>query len=795
MTRLPPSIRALYASAALLLAASVFAGGSSENALLIVDPSSPVSLYVGNYYRNARGIPDRNVVYFAPNPGQYSNFRDATQLAFLGALENQGVADHIDYVVLTPGIGFAMSASGLVTDGCSPVTRFSTTAPFALARAWAAVVPGTPSGTSNQFSSTSNTAIAFDSNQAYAGGAPVANGTRYFLSAMLGYDGPLGNTVPEILALIDRSVAADETHPVGTFYLCQTTDVARSGPRHGLYPAVTSAIAALGFGAQHLMAVLPPNGSTCMGIMTGWADPLIDTTPFTFLPGAFADHLTSYAATFDTGSQTKMSRWIAKGASGTSGTVEEPCNYAGKFPTARLHLYYAQGASLGEAWFRSLGFAPFQVLLTGDPLTRPFAYLPQPTLAGLPPSPVFGVIALLPSATTPHPSAAIAGFELLVDGVSVGTTSPGHGFALDTTVLADGWHELRLLAFDNTAVRSTGRFVTSFVSANFGRTVSMSLSAASGSLTQRFDVTLAAGGGAVSAIDVLQGGRVVASTANASAMVGVFGRTLGSGISRLQARARFVDGRTATSAPVPIDVNTLDGPALGNAPVAFSYTKRVRNDQTAVIELPAAFDDALGVAVWNVTGLPSQGTLLLPSSSAPYRFVKPNVGAIGPDTLTFSVTTPSGTSVPAVVEIVWEAPVACPAPANFCTATVNSTGFPATASWFGSTRFAENAFGLAAYNLPRSTLGIFFYGDTPVQIPFGNGFRCVGGALQRLPVLQADLLGSVSLALDFTSPPFRSGPGAIGSSSTTRFQFWFRDVLGGGSNFNLSDGLAVTFCP
>ncbi|MDZ4774641.1 MAG: TIGR03790 family protein [Planctomycetota bacterium] len=781
--------------ATLTLCASAVAGGSSENVLLVIDPASPVSLYVGNYYRAARSIPDRNVVYFAPNPGHYASFKDATQLAFLGALENQGVADHIDYVVLTPGIGFQMSASGLVTDGCSPVTRFSTTAPFALARAYASVPVGTSSTTTNQYASTSSNALAFDANQAYANGAAVTNGTRYFLSAMLGYDGALGNTVPEILALIDNSVVADESHPTGTFYMCQTTDSARSGPRHGLYPAVTSAIQALGFGAQHLMAVLPPNSSTCTGIMTGWADPLIDTTLFTFLPGAFADHLTSYAATFDTSSQTKMSRWIAKGASGTSGTVEEPCNYAGKFPTARLHLYYAQGASLGEAWYRSLGFAPFQVLFTGDPLTRPFAHLPQPTLVGLPASPVSGTIALTPSATTPHPTAAIASFELLVDGVSFGTTSPGHDFALDTTRLADGWHEVRLLAFDDTAVKSTGHFVGSFVSANHARTVSMSLSATSGSLTQQFGVTLAASGAAVSTIDVLQGGRVVASSANASAVVGVFGRTLGSGLSRLQARARFVDGTSATSAPIQIDVSTVDGPAIGNAPIVFSYTKRARNDSVAVIELPATFDDPLANALWNVSGPPSQGTLLMPSANAPYRFVKPSVGALGTDSLTFSVTTPSGSSVSAIATIVWEAPVVCTAPANYCAATVNSTGLPATMGWFGSTRFAENAFGLSAYNLPVSTLGIYFYGDTAVQIPFGNGVRCVDGALQRLAVLQADSFGSVNLLLDFNAPPFASGPGAIGVSSTKRFQFWLRDVLAGGSNFNLTDGLAVTFCP
>src|SRR5207247_6296536 len=121
---------------------------------------------------------------------------------------------------------------------------------------------------------------------------------------------------------------------------------------------------------------LPNSGQTFRGIMTGLADPQIDTGNFTLVPGAFCDHLTSYAATFDSTSQTKMSRWIAKGASGTAGTVEEPCNYAGKFPHARLHAVYFKGASLGEAWFRSLAYEPFQDLFVGDPLTRPWAWPP-----------------------------------------------------------------------------------------------------------------------------------------------------------------------------------------------------------------------------------------------------------------------------------------------------------------------------------------------------------------------------------------------------------------------------------
>ena len=44
-------------------------------------------------------------------------------------LTNLNIADHIDYVVLSPGVGFYMNAPGIVTDGCSAVTRFAVTAP------------------------------------------------------------------------------------------------------------------------------------------------------------------------------------------------------------------------------------------------------------------------------------------------------------------------------------------------------------------------------------------------------------------------------------------------------------------------------------------------------------------------------------------------------------------------------------------------------------------------------------------------------------------------------------------
>src|SRR5262245_17904694 len=82
--------------------APVHAGGTPENILLIIDPASPTSLYIGNYYKNARNIPDSNVLYLRAAGANYADFRSLTQTAFQDLLTQRGIAQQIDYVVLAP---------------------------------------------------------------------------------------------------------------------------------------------------------------------------------------------------------------------------------------------------------------------------------------------------------------------------------------------------------------------------------------------------------------------------------------------------------------------------------------------------------------------------------------------------------------------------------------------------------------------------------------------------------------------------------------------------------------------
>ncbi|MFT5049033.1 MAG: choice-of-anchor B domain-containing protein [Chlamydiales bacterium] len=134
---------------------------------------------------------------------------------------------------------------------------------------------------------------------------------------------------------------------------------------------------------------------------------------------------------------------------------------------------------------------------------------------------------------------------------------------------------------------------------------------------------------------------------------------------------------------------------------------------------------------------------------------------------------------------------------NYCVGATTSTTSGAVMGSTGSTSIVVNTFALETSNAPANKFGVYFYGPNQIQSPFGDGFRCVGGATQRLnPLVQTDAGGFVTRPVDFTVYPTGSGNSQITPGSTWNFQLWFRDPMGpGGNGFNLSDGLSVSFCP
>jgi hypothetical protein len=653
-----------------------WAGGGPENALLVIDPTNAVSMYVGNYYKNARGIPDSNVLYLTSSAGSYQQWVTVNQAAFRDTLIQRGIEDHIDYVVVAPLSTFFVPAPGLVADGCSPVNRFGISSVYSMAFISSEVTPGGVSVMMpNRYYSTTDSPQAFDSSVAYLNGIPSSNSTarRYYVAGLLGHNVPVtGNTVEQILANIDRSVSADGTRPLaaGTFYFMNNTGDAARNVRQPSYGAAVTSLTSRGAMASQLTGVLPPAASACTGIMTGFANADITGQNLVYVPGAFCDHLTSFAATFDTAAQTKVSQWIARGASGSAGTVEEPCNYTGKFPHARIHVWYAQGLTLGEAYLRSMAYVPFQNIFYGDPLTRAFSHIPSISVAGAPTGPATGTIVLTPSGTTTAPGASITLFDLVIDGVVVQTVNAGQQFSYNTSLLVDGVHDLRVLGRDNTLAKVQGRWGATLVTANHAAGATLGVAPSAGNLLQAFQFTYNVTGGSVAEVQLVQGTRVLAASTSASGTLGVTGQNLGAGPATVRLDVFYADGRRGRSAPVSVSV-TSEGATTAGAPVAYSYSKRVLTPTAYVVDFPGSFAQDPATVTYTLLSTPTQATVLNTGSTGPYAVIRPNSKATGSEQVTFRISHPDGgaSNVGTITLYYTEPP-----PVPDCTADWNNDG-------------------------------------------------------------------------------------------------------------------------
>lgn len=196
----------------------------------------------------------------------------------------------------------------------------------------------------------------------------------------------LAATTPEAgRALIARGLAADGTAPAGTAYLLSTSDPIRN-IRAERYGVLLRNIAP-GF----LVRVLRGDGlrgvRDVMLYVTGLTT-VPDLTSNLFRPGAVGDHLTSFGGMLtgpsghsSDGGNGQMSalKWLEAGASGSYGTVVEPCNHPSKFPNPGLFLtYYRRGDTLIESYWRSVAM-PDQGVFIGEPLARPWGPRPGPS--------------------------------------------------------------------------------------------------------------------------------------------------------------------------------------------------------------------------------------------------------------------------------------------------------------------------------------------------------------------------------------------------------------------------------
>ncbi len=172
-------------------------------------------------------------------------------------------------------------------------------------------------------------------------------------------------------AVIDRGVKADGSEPPGTAYFVRTQDSSRNVRSEGYANAET-----LLSNRLRIIEVTTPVEAPLTDILayfTGIARveelPLLE-----FRPGAAADHLTSKGGQLEGSNQMSALEWLRQGATGSYGSVSEPCNLREKFPSPAVLLdHYRRGDTLLEAYWKSVAM-PGQGLFIGEPLARPYGH-------------------------------------------------------------------------------------------------------------------------------------------------------------------------------------------------------------------------------------------------------------------------------------------------------------------------------------------------------------------------------------------------------------------------------------
>ncbi|MFT7723449.1 MAG: TIGR03790 family protein [Roseateles sp.] len=316
---------------------------------VVINTADPYSVAVGEYYARRRGIPAGQVVR-VQLPQSASLSREEFQ-ALDEALRSQ-MPEHVNGLALAWVQPYAVACNSLTS---------------ALAI-----------GLQPELCAHSCAATRASPYVSYFGARPwVVLGLRPAMQLA-------ARSLPAAMAMIERGIASDHTLAAGPAepamaYLAATPDTSRN-VRERLFPPAGPVPGAAGLEVVRVKSeALPPLRRTLV-YQTGLARvpaPLGGE----WLPGALADHLTSFGGLLDKPAgegQMTVLDWIEAGATASYGTVSEPCNHLQKFPHPQALIQaYAQGVSALEAYWHSVAW-PGQGVFVGEPLAAPFAAVPTP---------------------------------------------------------------------------------------------------------------------------------------------------------------------------------------------------------------------------------------------------------------------------------------------------------------------------------------------------------------------------------------------------------------------------------
>jgi len=556
--------------------AAASAGGGPENVFVVVNAASADSLAVANAFVSARGIPPINILMMrwqdSAENTTLARFRNELLLPVVRAIDSRRLTSQIDCIAWSSDFPWRIDYKDELPPDLVSKDPFPSASLTGMTMLFGTVLgtgPAWLAPESNDYyrpldeSGVPEAAAGFRSWYGWGSQGELleAGGSRYLLATMLGVTAGRGNSVAEITAYLRSGAAADGTKPEGTIYFVTNSDV-RTTTRSSAFPAAVKALAGLGVQAEIVNGTLPVRKRDVAGLMTGTPTFDWNSSGSTILPGAICENLTSFGGIFTpSAGQTPLSEFLRAGAAGSSGTVTEPFSLQAKFPHAAIHVHYARGASLAEAFYQSV-HAPYQLLVVGDPLCQPWASIPEVEIVTAADSAVLasgarvsGTLELEPRASVPGGGTADR-FELYVDGVRVAQAGLGERLALDTTVMADGHHELRVVAIAATPVETQGRRVVDVMVANHDDGRSLELVVEPKRVDRSGTVRIAVNGTGVEGAVVFAMGRVLGRTSSPQESIEVPAEVLGLGPVTIRANGRSgnspADGVNA--APVTIEV-------------------------------------------------------------------------------------------------------------------------------------------------------------------------------------------------------------------------------------------------
>ncbi len=422
---------------------------AAQDLLLVYNASQPESVAIKDCYLSRRNVPTANVVAVnAPSNAEISQqqadlIRDALDTALVGRDDIQAIAIawRTPWRVDVPSFGSIQKRSittylGRLTETDNLLYDSATTRPWS-----------------------------------DHGIRPVMAITPQIDASL-----PAPGVVCDESGVIARGVQADGTLPDGNGYLLRTSDVLRSIRYQDFIDTVDQfddALVQLDYrdlqSGPNDVVINSTNITTFEQLeatgdfISGETDVMFHFTGLatvpgiasnSFLPGSFADHLTSGAGaiTFRGGeffgcspepcdpplySSTQMSalNWLENGATASFGNVAEPFATTTRFPNSRpLIESYLYGSTLLEAVAKSV-FDPIVGLAIGEPLARAFSWRDatvgnQPALetAALRPGKVYSVWSGDDASSTLTRSRS----NLIVDGPTVTTVrgTAGSGYVL-----------------------------------------------------------------------------------------------------------------------------------------------------------------------------------------------------------------------------------------------------------------------------------------------------------------------------------------------------------------------------